>query len=32
MKVAQLYCPWCGHQGYFEQDDIKNIEGKVREH
>ena len=32
MKASQLYCPWCGHQGHFEQDDIKEVEGKVREH
>ena len=32
MKASQLYCPWCGHYGYFEQGDIKEVEGKVREH
>ena len=31
MKAQQLYCPWCGHQGYFEQGDIaQEIQGKVK--
>ena len=32
MKVSQLYCPWCGHQGFFEQGELKEAEGRAREH